>query len=174
MRNVNLTGRGTLKRTYHPALVAELAANEAPLHGKNSVSTNNSVSGTIPNNLGSAKSLNQLYVRVTSDLGNFNSGTVAIMQNAIQFVRRCCGVRKMGQRVQSSLIAMAHNMLSHNGSQDYFSDIAHRGDTVLLPVLPRQGSPQKQAQRYHSQQPEVYRDIVRAVVTSDLGNHSHP
>ena len=60
---------------YHPALVAELAANEAPLHGKNSVSTNNSVSGTIPNNLGSAKSLNQLYVRVTSDLGNFNSGT---------------------------------------------------------------------------------------------------
>ena len=60
----------------------------------------------------------------------------------------------------------------HNGPQDYFSDIVHHSHTVLLPVLPRQGSPQQQSQRCYPQQPrecEVSADVVRAVLTSDLG-----
>ena len=58
----------------------------------------------------------------------------------------------------------------HNEPQDYFSGIAHRVDTVLIPVPPRQGCQQQQPQRYHSQKPrqrEVSGLNVRAVVTSD-------
>ena len=60
----------------------------------------------------------------------------------------------------------------HHGPQDYFSDIVHHSNTVLLPVLPRQGCQQQQPQWHHSQQLlelRVYDRIVRAVITSDLG-----